>query len=477
MRLPLGYFNKATTGELSTTMNENVEKLELFLAHHFPEMMSIVFVPLFLCALLFGIDWRMAVASVAPVGVGLLIVLVSRGGWNAMVASFLAARETMNSAVIEYVQGIKVIKIFNLAAASREQYRASMARWAESCIAWNEKIAPPLDIYQAIVTSTLLFILPVGFWLHVGGSLPLGALLLFLIMGSLFGKLFLRIYTINRFAMEEAQCMERVERVRRAPALPEGTFGGTPCDYGVTFRNVRFGYGDSEVLHGIDFHVAQGKKLAVVGPSGAGKSTLARLVARFWDVDAGAVEIGGVDVRRLSSETLMASVSWVFQDAFLFNDTIYENIRMGKPEAREDEIVAAARAACCHDFIEQLPEGYRTVVGERGVRLSGGEKQRISIARAILKDAPILILDEATVFVDPENEILVQRAIAALARGKTVILIAHRLGTVTEADWILVIEEGKIVEQGDFNMLMGLQGSFHRMWRSYREILEWRIRS
>jgi ATP-binding cassette, subfamily B, bacterial IrtA/YbtP len=477
LKLPLGFFNRTTTGAVAATMNENVEKLELFLAHHFPEMMPVVFVPICLSILLFGIDWRMALAAIGPVAAALIIVLLSRYGWRRRVVEYLKAQDRMKSAIIEYIQGIKVIKIFNLDDESRIQFRDNMAGWARSNVSWNEKIAPPMTIYQAIVTSTLIFIVPVGFWLQSRGSLGKSELLLFLIMGTLFGKVFLRIYSVLRFSREEAECMQRINSIRDAEALAVPAVTIMPRNNSVTFSNVRFGYGDYQVLKGMSFHVDEGEKLAIVGPSGAGKSTIARLIPRLWDVDSGKVLIGGANVKSISTETLMSRVSFVFQDVYLFNDSIYENIRMGRPGADREEIFAAAKSACCHDFIELLPQGYETIVGERGTRISGGEKQRISIARAILKGSPILILDEATVFVDPENELLMQSAISRLAANKTVIVIAHRLSTVTEADRLLVIEEGEIVEQGDFRALIDKKGRFCRMWQSYQENLLWKIRA
>lgn len=476
LRVPLGFFSRTTTGAVATTMNENVEKLELFLAHHFPEMMPVVFVPVCLAVLLFVVDWRMAVAAVGPVLIALIIVLVNRHGWRRRVVEYLKAQDRMRSAIIEYIQGIKVIKTFNLDEDSRKRFRDTMAGWTNGCVTWNEKIAPPLTVYQAIVTSTLVFIIPTGFWLQSRGSLGTSELLLFLIMGTLFGKIFLRIYSVLRFTKEEAECMQRINGIRQADILAVPETALMPRDNSLTFKDVRFGYGDFEVLKGVSFHVGEGEKVAIVGPSGAGKSTIGRLIPRFWEVESGEVLVGGANVRTIPTEALMSRVSFVFQDVFLFNDTVYENIRLGNPDAGREEIHAAARAACCDVLAEHLPRGYDTVVGERGARLSGGERQRISIARAILKDAPILILDEATAFVDPENELLMQSAITRLAADKTVLVIAHRLSTVTEVDRILVIEEGELVEQGDFHTLIERKGRFFRMWQAYQENLAWRIR-
>ncbi|BDZ70869.1 hypothetical protein GCM10025861_13860 [Methanobacterium petrolearium] len=300
--------------------------------------------------------------------------------------------------------------------------------------------------------------------------------LLFLIVGPIFGGLFMRIYEFLRYGMEEKECMDRINKIFATKNIDDK--GKKEAEhFDITFKNVFFSYDDrNPVLNDINFYVPQGTRCALVGPSGAGKTTIARLIARFWDVNYGGIMIGGCDIRDLTLKNLLSYVSIVLQDPYLFNDTILQNIKIGNPEASMDEIVKVSKAARCHEFIEKLPDGYSTIVGEKGERLSGGEKQRISIARALLKDAPIIILDEATVFIDPENESLIQDAISNLTRNKTVLAIAHKLYTITNADQILVLKEGKIVERGSYEDLMDYNGSFREMWDTHVSILDWEIK-
>ena len=478
-RLPLGYFDERNTGELETIMNENVERLEFFLAHHFIEMVTAAFIPIFLALLLFVWDWRMALASVLPPLAALgIIFLISGRKWPGMVERFLAAQSRVNAAIVEYTQGIKAIKAFGQTAESFQKYQQNMAAWRDSLDRWNRETALPFTLYQAFITSTLVVIIPVGLWLYRQGALSLEMFLLFLFLGPTFGIQFMLIYQFLRFWLEERECMARINRLRCAPVLADCEEDRVPSRFDVTFRNVSFSYdGDKKyALQDISFHVPQGTVCALVGPSGAGKTTIARLILRFWDVDEGEVLIGEYNVKDIPLDRLLSFISVVFQDVFLFNDTVLENIRLGRPEATEEEVRAAARAARCDEFIEGLPDGYHTVIGEKGVSLSAGERQRISIARAILKDAPIVILDEATAFVDPENENLIQEAIGNLVRGKTVLVIAHRLSTITDVNQILVIENGRIVERGKHEELVKAGGLYSRMWEAHVSALGWGIR-
>lgn len=477
-RLPLGYFDERNTGELETIMNENVERLEFFLAHHLIEIVTTIFVPVFLGVLLFVLDWRMALASTLPPLLALGIILLTSGRkWSQIVEKFLTAQSRVNATIVEYTQGIKAVKAFNQTAESFQRFQRNMATWRDRLMRWNEETALPFTLYQTSITSTLVVIVPVGVWLYRQGTLGLEMFLLFLLLGPLFGIQFMRIYQFLRYWLEEKECMDRVNKLRYAPVLPD-CGENIPSRFGVTFRNVSFSYeGDGKyALQDVGFYVPQGTVCALVGPSGAGKSTIARLNPRFWDVEEGEILIGEYNVKDLPLERLLSYISIVFQDVYLFNDTVLENIRLGKPEATEEEVRAAARAARCDEFIERLPNGYYTVIGEGGMRLSAGERQRISIARALLKDAPIVILDEATAFVDPENENLIQEAMSNLIRGKTVIIIAHRLSTISDVDQILVIENGRIVERGRHEGLVKAGGLYSRMWEAHISALGWGIR-
>jgi ATP-binding cassette subfamily B protein len=475
-KLSLGFFDDRNTGELKTVINENVEMLEFFLAHHLPEMISTIAVPVFLGIFLFIMDWRMALASVLPVALALTVIIIKGRGWGEMIDAYLEAQSQVNSTVVEYVQGIKVIKAFNQTAESFKKYQENMAFWKDSVIKWSRQRAAPFSLYQGLITSTLTFIIPIGLWLYIRGELTIETFLLFLIIGPTFGGLFMRIYEFLRYGMEEKECMDRINNILDAENIDDSGKKGVET-FDITFKNVFFGYNTRKpVLNDINFHVPQGTRCALVGPSGSGKTTIARLMARFWDVDYGKIMIGGCDLRELSLKNLLSYVSIVLQDPYLFNDTVLENIKIGNPDATMDEVVEVSRAARCHEFIEDLPDGYLTVVGERGEKLSGGEKQRISIARALLKDAPIVILDEATVFIDPENESLIQDAIGNLTRNKTVLAIAHKLYTITDAEQILVLREGEIVEQGSYNDLMDITGLFREMWDTHISTLNWELR-
>lgn len=475
-KLPLGFFNEKNTGELKTVINENVELLEFFLAHHLPEMISTIFVPLFLGIFLFIMDWRLALASVLPVAMAMIVILLKSSGWGEMIDDYLSAQSEVNATVVEYVQGIKVIKAFNHTAESFKKYKGGMAFWRDSVIKWSRQRAAPFTLYQGLITSTLAFIIPVGLWLYTRGALTVETFLLFLIVGPIFGGLFMRIYEFLRYGMEEKECMDRINHVFGTENInDEGK--ETTKTFNITFKNVFFGYDARKpVLNNINFHVPQGTRCALVGPSGAGKTTIAMLIARFWDVNYGKIMVGDYDIRDLSLKNLLSYISIVLQDPYLFNDTILKNIKIGNPEASMNEIIKVSEAARCHEFIEKLPDGYSTVVGERGERLSGGEKQRISIARALLKDAPIVILDEATVFIDPENESLIQDAISNLTRNRTVLVIAHKLYTITNAEQILVLDEGKIIERGSYSDLMDSDGLFREMWDTHISTLDWEIK-
>ncbi len=478
VQLPLGYFNEKNTGEMGTIMNENVERLEFFLAHHLPEIIATIFVTFFFGVLLFILDWRMALASITPVLLVLAIFAISSQKWSDMVEDFLTSQSKVNSTIMEYTQGIKAIKAFNQTANSFQKYRKNMAKWCDRMIKWSTDTAIYFTLYHAFITSTLAVIIPVGLWLYQRNTLSLEMFLFFLLIGPLFGAFFTRIYQFLRYWLEEKECMDRVNKLLNAQVIKDCNSDKYPSSLDITFKDVSFSYEENreKVLEKINFHVPEGNTYAIVGPSGTGKSTIARLITRFWDVDDGEINIGEYNVKNLPLERLLSYISLVFQEVFLFNDTILENIRLGKPEATEEEVKLAAHASKCDKFINQLPEGYNTVIGEKGAMLSTGEKQRISIARAILKDAPIIILDEATAFVDPENENVIQEAINNLTMEKTVLIIAHRLSTITHVDQIIVMEKGRIAEQGTHEELLKAEGFYKKMWDAHISALGWGIR-
>jgi len=473
--LPLGYFNKKYTGNIKTAMNEHVENIEFSIAHHLPDLIAAIVVPIFTAILLFAIDWRMALATLAVIPVALMAQGLMFKDYKPVMRGYYDALEKVNAAVIEYTQGIAVIKAFNQTVESFKKYKDSIEEYHDYVWAWAKRFIPSWSIFSVVVVANLIVILPVGTWFYISGSLPMPTLILFLILGIGFSEPLMKLNVFFDQFMQNLEGMERINEILAEEPLLEPDAQRIPSNFDIKLKGVHFGYGKREVLGDINFTVPEKTVTALVGPSGAGKTTIARLIPRFWDVSTGDISIGGINVKDLKTERLMSLVATVFQDVTLFNDTIFENIRMGKEDATEEDVIAAAKMAHCHEFIEKLPADYQTSIGEGGAKLSGGEKQRISIARAVLKDAPVIILDEATAFVDPENEELIQEAIARLAEGKTLIIIAHRLATITSSNQIIVLDEGKIVEKGTHVELIRRENLYNRMWEAHVSAQDWKF--
>jgi ATP-binding cassette subfamily B protein len=452
--LPLGYFNKRTTGQIKKVMLEDVEQMEIFIGHNMPDAIGAFVYIVATTIVLFVFDWRLALAAICMLPIGIFALLIPIRKNKDLRGKFYTANENMNATMIQYIQGMPIIKAFNHTVESFKKYSGSV----QDCVSYENRLVKtwflPMTIFNVAISANLLVLLPLGATMYLAGSITLSILVLFLLMGLGLGSPLFQLVTFGSLMEKNLEGQTRISAILSAEPLPEPGVGKTADGSSVFARDVEFAYKDIKVLKGIDFEAPAGKFLALVGPSGAGKTTLARLIPRFWDVDAGSISLGNTDIRNMKIEDLMDETTFVFQNIFLFNDSIYENLRMGKPGATQSEIEGAARAARCHDFIMGLPDGYRSVIGERGVKISGGEKQRLSIARALLKDAPILVLDEATAFIDPENEVLIQEAINELARGKTLIIIAHRLSTITGADQILVLDKGKVVARGTHEKLL-----------------------
>ena len=473
--LSLGYFNQRNTGNINTAMNENVEQIELFIAHGLPDVTAAVVVPLFTAIYLFIIDWRMALATLAVVPVALLAQKVMYKDFKPLMKGYYDALEKVNSTIIEYTQGMAVIKAFNQTVDSFRKYKDSIEDYHNYVWEWTKRFLPSWAVFSVVVTANIIVILPVGVWLYVSGSLSMPTLILFLIIGVGFSEPLMKLTIFGSVFRQIIEGEKRINGILKEKPLKEAAIERTPSSFDIKFQGVHFSYNKTKILHNINFVVPENTLTALVGPSGAGKTTIARLIPRFWDIDTGGISIGGENIKDIKLESLMSLIAFVFQDVILFNDTVYENIRMGRENASEEEVIKAAEMAHCNEFIEMLPHGWKTVIGERGARLSGGEKQRISIARAILKDAPIIILDEATAFVDPENEDLIQEAIEKLAYGKTLIIIAHRLSTIVSADQIIVLDEGKIVEKGTHKELIRSDNLYVRMWNAYALARDWKF--
>jgi len=471
--LPLGYFNSRSTGMLKKVMNEDVEHLELIVAHGIPQGIGLLTTVIVTAIYLFTVDWRMAIASLSGIPIIFLSLFLMLRRIQTLVSAYYAAQDRMNATIIEYVQGMAVIKAFTQTAESFTKYKDSVRAYHQLEEDRTNQSMFPWTLFTMSVTANLLVILPLGVWLMNIGSLSVSTFILFLLLGlGLCAPLVKLIESSDIYAQTQAG-LDRIFAILNEPALPQSENTQIPDDLTIEFRDVHFSYQDKAVLRGISVILPPNSVTALVGPSGSGKTTIIRLIARFWDVSSGEICLGGIEIKNLNPEALAEQIAFVFQDVVLFNNTIYDNIHMGKPEATSNEIVAAAKAARCHDFIEALPNGYQTIIGERGAKLSGGQQQRISIARAILKDAPIVILDEATAFMDPENEAQIQNAIETLVQGKTLLLIAHRLSTITEADQIVVLNDGEIAGIGQHHELLQANSLYRQMWEAHVAAQHW----
>ncbi|MBX3482470.1 ABC transporter ATP-binding protein [Phenylobacterium sp.] len=468
-QLPLGYFSERRSGEAKTLVIDEPERLELIIAHGLPEGVSAIATWIAVSVWLFALDWRMALAAVVmtPIAFALLILSMVRGAKHA--AAYQAAGVRMNASIVEYLAGMPVVKVFNRAGESFAETSEAVRDYAAIETRWAKESLPLASTFYALVLANIVVILPVGLILLRTGTLSLPTLLLFVILGATYSQPLLRLF--SQFHTLAHVSMGSMKVAELLAAEPQADTGRRVALEGrdIVFDKVAFAYGEHDVLHDVSFTARAGEVTALVGPSGSGKTTIAGLVARFRDVRQGRVTIGGMDVREIGLDQLMDTVAFVFQDTFLFSDTIAANIRFGAPAATDAEVEAAARAARAHEFISALPDGYATHLGEQGRSLSGGERQRLAIARAILKDAPIVVLDEATAFADPDNEAAIQDAIGALTAGRTLVVVAHRLHTVAAADQILVVDGGRIVERGRHDDLVATGGLYARLWRDYNQ--------
>ena len=475
-KLPLGTVMDTSSGKLKQTIVDQVDGMETTLAHLFPEMTANIAAPVLTIVYLFVLDWRLALLSLVVFPVAFFFMMTVMGGYGKDYAGAVQATNEMSSTLIEYINGIEVIKAFNQGEKSYARLTEKVRYNAQYYVNWMKKSQLGMAMAYGFFPAQMLTILPAGWLLWLHGSLSAETFLTVIILAL---GMAAPIVAAFNFVDTLAQVGTTVGQVDEILCAEEQEHGSTPVTFAghdIVLQNVSFGYhADKEILHDVSLTIPAGKMTALVGPSGSGKSTLCNLIARFWDVDSGSVKIGGVDVRDYTLESLMDQISMVFQNVYLFADTIENNIKFGCPEATHEQVVAAARKACCADFIEALPDGYDTVIGEGGASLSGGEKQRISIARAMLKDAPIVILDEATANVDPENEDRLQKAIEALTRDKTSILIAHRLKTVKNADQILVVDHGRIVQQGKHEQLMKQPGLYAEFVGGRRQAEGWKL--
>ncbi len=482
-KLPLGFHLAIGSGKMRKIMDENIEKIEGFIAHQLPDIVAAFVAPIVMLIILLGVDWRFGLAALVGIVIAFMLEFKAYGneGAKAMMKSYQMSLEDMNNASVEYIRGISVVKAFKQTVYSFRRLHETIKRYTSFVIPYTLSWENYMSGFTTIVNNIYLFLIPVG--ILIGSktndyeSFAI-TFIFYLIFVPSISSVMMKIMYVSSNGMQILGGVERMDGILNKERLKDKDSLEKPKDYSISFNKVSFSYdenGETSALKDLSFKAIQGEVTAIVGPSGGGKSTIAHLIPRFYDVTEGSIEIGGVDIRNMRLSYLMEMVSFVFQDVFLFKQSIMDNIRIGNQKASDKEVIEAAKAAQCHEFIMRLPNGYNTVIGTKGVHLSGGERQRIVIARAIVKNAPIIVLDEATAFADPENEYLIQKAFEKLIKNKTVIIIAHRLSTIRSANRILVMQKGRLVEEGTHDNLIREKGKYHDMWEMYTKSLDWKI--
>ena len=478
-KLPLGFTERYGSGKLRKVIQESTGAAETYLAHQLPDQYNAMATPVGLLVLLFVFDWRLGLLSLVPVLLGFLIMSAMTGKRMAeKMRQYGNALSAMSNEAVEYVRGIPVVKTFGQSVFSFKKFKATIDEYEKWVVSYTKDLRGPMMFYTAAINGVFAFLIAGGLLLTRGGATKefLLNLLFYIIITPVISLTLTKIMYMSESKLIVADALERIDSVLDAEPVSESDRPQHPADGSVTLKDVHFSYdGKTDVIRGVSMRIQPGQTVALVGPSGGGKSTLASLICRFFDVQGGSICIGGADVRDIPKAELMDTVSFVFQNSRLLKGSILENVKLGKPDATEDEVLSALRAAQCMDIIEKFPNGIHTMIGMKGVYLSGGEQQRIAIARAMLKNAPVLILDEATAFADPDNEARVQAAFAELAKGKTVIMIAHRLSTVANADCIYMVQDGRICESGTRDDLCAKNGLFAKMWRDYQSSVEWKV--
>ncbi|MDK2975332.1 MAG: ATP-binding cassette, subfamily bacterial IrtB/YbtQ [Methanofollis sp.] len=476
-KLPMGFFKKRDPGDVTAIMLQDMSFVETIFTHLLGDMIAAFVVPAMLLVFLFVLDWRLALAALATALAALPVLYVTHAVLTRIGKKQHGLRVDTDSRILEYLQGIRYIKAYNLVGRRFSTLERSLKEFHRETLRLETYPGAFGSCYNGILGIGFVVILLLSTYFYFGGTLTIPVFLVFLVIGYQFYQPLLSAALFTMEARYMNIAAERMKEVLDTETLKEPEISRSPAGYDIEFRGVGFSYLNTRVLDNVSFKAEEGTVTALVGPSGSGKTTITNLIARFWDVDAGSVSIGGVDVRDMSADELYSHLSMVFQDVYLFRDTIFNNIRVGRADATEEEVIAAAKAAQAHKFIEKLPEGYDTMVGEGGSTLSGGEKQRVSIARAILKDAPVVLLDEATASLDPENERAIQEALNALISSKTLIVIAHRLSTIADADRIVVLKDGRVAESGTHEGLCKEKGQYFRMWQEQEKAGGWTFES
>lgn len=485
-RLSLGYLNGTSTGAIKKIMEQNIEKIENFVAHTIPDLVNVLATVVLMFVIFFSLNGWMAAICIVCIVLSIGLQFMNFFGKKAkeFTKIYYDTQERMSASAVQYVRGMPVVKIFGQSVRSFRRFNSEIEAYKSYALKVCDTYQTGMMAFTVLLNSLITFILPVGLLLlsREPQSIALAAIyLFFIIMGPGVASPIYKLMYLGSSTNEIDEGVKRIDRIFDEKPLVETKVPHMPVSYDIEFRHVSFAYENkaettrTEALKDISFTARQGEITALVGPSGSGKSTVANLIPRFWDVSEGEIAIGGINIKEIATEDLMDLVSFVFQDSFLFFDTLYENIRVGNTTATREQVMDAARAAQCHDFIENLPEGYNTRIGDKGVYLSGGEAQRVCVARAILKNAPILVLDEATAFADPENEYKMQQAIQQLIRNKTVIIIAHRLSSIISAEQILVLKEGRLVQSGHHDELSTKEGVYKKMWDAYTSAFRWQL--
>jgi len=473
-RQPMGFYTTRDPGDIGAYIVNDYANIESLLSHQLPQLCGAVAAPLVLLGFLASMSWKLALAAALVIPLSLPAAWISLKIIHYFGVKHQRYKMQAAARMIEYIQGIRLIKAFNLDGTRFDRLEKTFRRLRTESIRLEGGAGPTVILSSFVLNGGFPLIILFGATLLAAGEVSLPVYIIFLILGA-------RVYEPLTHALiffaegyYFSLGVERIEALRNSLPLPEGSVKAVE-HHGIEFKDVSFRYQDAEVLNNVNLQIPSQSLTALVGPSGSGKTTLTRLIARFWDVEAGEILIGGCNIKEYSGDYLLDQIAIVFQDVYLFNDSIYNNIRIGRPDASREQIEAAARAACCHDFIEALPNGYATLVGEGGSTLSGGEKQRVSIARAILKDAPIVLLDEATASLDPENELHIQTAINKLVKNRTVVVIAHRLNTICRADKIIVIDQGRVAEEGRHEELLERGSLYRNLWDEQQKIKGWKF--
>ena len=472
---PLGAIQEKGVGVWKKMFIDDIESMELLLAHALPEGVSNLSVPVVVFAAMFLTDWKLGLLSLCSLPLGVLAMgMMYRSGMSKM-GAYYAAGQKMNNTIVEYINGMEVVKVFNRDGESYQRFEQDVRGYRDFTLAWYKVCWPWMALYNSILPCVALFTLPIGAYLVLVGYSTLPDFALVLCMSFGVGAPLLRALGFMSTLPQINYKITALEQLMGAPALEQTEAGFSGEDHSVSFEDVRFAYQEDEVLHGVSLTAPEGSLTALVGESGSGKSTLAKLLVHYYDVTGGSIRVGGQDIREMSVEALNDQISYVAQEQFLFNMSLLENIRLGRPEATDQEVLAAAEKAQCGEFLARLEHGIHTMAGDGGKMLSGGERQRISLARAILKNAPIVVLDEATAFMDPENEEKMNEAIAEVIRGKTVLVIAHRLHSIVNADQICVLEQGTVADVGTHGELLGRCPAYQKLWQAAEDSAQWGV--